>query len=79
MDHPQCNNSGPSNIVFKIENFCNKLMKSIFCLIYPEESEDNFQEIDLEKSSLVINDYTPLKKRNNINIDEIIIKDYYEV
>ncbi len=76
MEHQQF---GPSNISFQIESFCYKLMKKLFCLIYPEDNEDNIQEIDLEKSSEVINNYTPLKKRNNINIDEIIINDYFEV
>ena len=76
MEHQQ---SGQRNISFQIENFCYKLMKSLFCLVYPEESEENFQEIELEKSSEVINNYTQLKKRNNINIDEIIINDYFEV
>ena len=76
MEHQQ---SGPSNISFQIESFCYKLMKSLFCMIYPTEYDDNIQEIDLENSSEVINNYTPLKKRNNINIDEIIINDYFEV
>ena len=77
MEHQQ---SGPSNISFQIESFCYKLMKSLFCLAYPEESEENFQEIDLEKSSEVINNYTPLKKRNNnTNIEKIIIDEYYNV
>lgn len=73
MEHQQ---SGPSNISFQIESFCYKLMKSLFCMIYPEDNEDNFEEIDLE----VINNYTPLKKRNNnINIEKIIIDEYYNV
>ena len=76
MEHPQ---SGPANISFQIESFCYKIMKHIFCMIYPEENQDYFEEIDLENPSVVINDYTPLIKRNNINIEQIIIEDYFQV
>ena len=81
MEHPQCNNSGPSNIALKIESFCYKLMKKLFCLIHPEENDEYFEEIDLEKPSVAINDYTPLIRRNNnnINIEQIIIEDYFQV
>ena len=77
MEHHQ---SGTSNTIFQIESFCYKIMKKLFCLIYPTESDDYFEEIDLENPPIVINEYTPLKKRNNnININEIIIEDYFQV
>jgi len=76
MEHPQY---GTANISFQIESFCYKLMKTLFCMVNPEESDEYFEEIDLENPS-VINQYTPLKKRNNnINIEQIIINDYFEV
>tara|TARA_B100001094_G_scaffold160520_1_gene155266 strand:- start:481 stop:708 length:228 start_codon:yes stop_codon:yes gene_type:complete len=72
--------SGPVNITFQIESFCYKLMKKLFCLIYREENEEYLEEIDLENPPVVVNDYNPLKKRsNNINIDEIVIEEYFEV
>tara|TARA_Y100000766_G_C18311533_1_gene321168 strand:- start:14 stop:250 length:237 start_codon:yes stop_codon:yes gene_type:complete len=78
MEHQQ---SGISNISFQIESFCYKLMKKLFCMVYPEESDEYFEEIDLEKPSVAINDYTPLIRRNNnnINIEQIIIEDYFQV
>ena len=77
MEHHQ---SGISNISFQIESFCYKIMKKLFCLIYPEENEEYLEEIDLENPPIVINEYKPLIRRNNnINIDEIVIEEYFEV
>ena len=77
MEHHQ---SGIANISFQIESFCYKLMKKIFCLIHPTERDEYFEEIDLENPSVAINDYKPLIRRNNnINIEQIIIDDYFEV
>jgi len=42
--------------------------------------DDYFEEIDLENPAVAINDYKPLIRRNNnINIEQIIINDYFEV
>ena len=80
MEHPQSTNSGPSNIIFQVESFCYKLMKKLFCMVYPEEDDNYFEEIDLENPPVVKNEYTSLIRRNNnINIEEIIIEDYFQV
>ena len=77
MEHHQ---SGTANISFQIESFCYKIMKKLFCLIHPEETDDYFEENDLENPPIVKNEYTQLKKRNNnISINEIIIEDYFQV
>ena len=80
MEHPQFTNSGPANITFKIESFCYKLMKTLFCMIHSDDNDEYFEEIDFENPPIVKNEYTQLKKRNNnINFNQIIIDEYFEV
>jgi hypothetical protein len=83
MEHQQ---SGPSNIMFQIEKCCYNFTKKIFCIVYPDPNDDYFEDledIDIDiylESQNIINDYKPLIKRNNnINIEQIIIEEYFEI
>lgn len=68
---------GLKNISLCIEKYCYNFMKKIFCIIYPEEEDNNYEEIDLENPPS-FDEYNPLIKRN-VNMKEIIIEDYVHV
>jgi len=85
MEHQQYNYNGPCNIAFQIESFCYKLMKTLLCLIHPEDNNDYFEnfevleDIDLESQNTINNYKHLIKRNNNINIEQIIIEEYFEI
>lgn len=68
---------GLKNISLCIEKYCYKFMKKIFCMIYPEEEDNNYEEVDLETPQS-FDEYNSIVKRN-VNMKEIIIEDYVHV